>query len=81
MGDREYIGDLWLKYLKDNGLSFVIRLRDNNYNDAINATGKPIEKIEKKKKTKLDKYFQRILNLMVNLISLFLQPIKIGMGK
>jgi hypothetical protein len=36
--------------LKDNSLAFVIRLREKNYNDAINATGKPIEKLEKNKK-------------------------------
>ena len=49
IGDREYIGNLWLKYLKDNGLSFVIRLRDKNYQEATNARGKSIEKKAKKR--------------------------------
>jgi hypothetical protein len=57
IGDREYIGEMWLKYLKDNDLDFVIRLRDNSYNDAINATGKSIEKIEKKAKKRIGKAF------------------------
>lgn len=63
IGDREYIGSLWLKYLKENGLSFVIRLRDNNYNDAINATGKTIEKLEKRAKKHLGKAFSKAFEL------------------
>jgi len=63
IGDREYIGSLWLKYLKDNGLSFVIRLRDKNYNDAINATGKPIEKLERRAKKRLGQAFSKHFDL------------------
>ena len=63
IGDREYIGALWLKYLKDNGLSFVIRLRDKNYNDAINATGKPIEKLERRAKKRLGQAFSKHFEL------------------
>lgn len=63
IGDREYIGVTWLKYLKDNGLSFVIRLRDKNYNDAINANGKPIEKLEKKAKKRVGQVFSKYFEL------------------
>lgn len=63
IGDREYIGNTWLKYLKCNGLSFVIRLRDNNYNDAINETGKSIEKLETKAKNRLGKAFLKTFEL------------------
>jgi hypothetical protein len=63
IGDREYIGVMWLKYLKDNDLHFVIRLRDKNYNDAINATGKSIEKLEKKAKKRLGQVFSKHFEL------------------
>jgi hypothetical protein len=63
IGDREYIGVLWLKYLKDNGLSFVIRLRDKNYSHAINSKGKPIEKLEKKAKKRLGQVFSKRFEL------------------
>lgn len=63
IGDREYIGVLWFKYLKDNGLDFVIRLRDKNYNDAINAVGKSIEKLEKKAKKRLGRAFSKHFEL------------------
>ena len=53
IGDREYVGILWLKYLKDNNLTFIIRLRDKNYQEYINATGKSVEKLEKKAKKRL----------------------------
>jgi hypothetical protein len=54
IGDREYIGSEWFKELKVNQLDFIFRLRDKNYNDAINAVGKPIEKLERKVKSILE---------------------------
>lgn len=63
IGDREYIGGLWFKYLKDNELEFVIRLRDKNYNDALNATGKSIEKLENKAKKRLGQAFSKHFEL------------------
>jgi hypothetical protein len=63
IGDREYIGIMWLKYLKNNGLAFVIRLREKNYNDAINSTGKPIEKLEKKAEKRLGQVFSKHFEL------------------
>jgi Transposase DDE domain len=57
IGDREYIGLDWFKELKINKLGFVFRLRDNNYNEPINATGKSIEKLERKVK----KHIGRVL--------------------
>lgn len=57
IGDREYIGSEWFKELKNNKLNFIFRLRDKNYNEAINATGKSIEKLERKVK----KHIGRVL--------------------
>lgn len=31
IGDREFIGSSWFKYLKDNGIGILIRLKDNMY--------------------------------------------------
>lgn len=35
LADREYIGEEWFKYLKDNKLEFVIRLKKGIYKDYI----------------------------------------------
>jgi hypothetical protein len=49
LADREYIGKEWFKYLQDQGLDFIIRLRKNNYRKAINACdGKSWEEMERK---------------------------------
>lgn len=31
LGDREFIGDAWMAYLKREGIPFVLRLRENQY--------------------------------------------------
>lgn len=31
MGDREFIGDAWMSYLKRNKIAFIMRLRENQY--------------------------------------------------
>jgi hypothetical protein len=31
IGDREFIGSTWFKYLKDNSIGIIIRLKDNQY--------------------------------------------------
>ena len=49
IADREYIGKEWFKYLQDQGLDFIIRLRKNSYRKAINACkGKTWEEMERK---------------------------------
>ena len=55
IADREYIGIDWFKYLVDNDLYFVIRLKKNVYHDAINkASGKTVEElIQKVKRSKI----------------------------
>ena len=55
IADREYIGIEWFKYLHDNGLYFVIRLKKNSYHEAINkASGKTVaELIQKVKRSKV----------------------------
>ena len=63
IGDREYIGSIWLKYLKTNGISFVIRLREKNYTEAINAMGRSIEKLERKAKTRVGRAFSKPFDL------------------
>jgi len=35
LADREYIGEKWFKYLKKNGLEFIIRLKKNIYKDYV----------------------------------------------
>ena len=38
LADREYVGEDWFKYLVDNKIDFVIRLRDKNYQKDIDTT-------------------------------------------
>lgn len=46
LADREYIGEQWFKFLKDNGFDFVIRSKINAYKDAINAAeGKSVDEM------------------------------------
>lgn len=41
LADREYVGKEWFKYLKDKGISFVIRLRFGDYYEELDqAKGK-----------------------------------------
>jgi len=39
IADREYMGEEWFKYMIDNGLHFVIRLRHKVYESAVDALG------------------------------------------
>ncbi len=39
LADREYIGQKWFKYLKDNGIAFVIRLRFGDYFEQVDQAG------------------------------------------
>jgi len=49
LADREYIGEDWFCFLKDNQIDFVIRLRKKNYKEAVNAAeGKSYTTLEKK---------------------------------
>ena len=49
LADREYIGEKWFKYLVDNDLDFVIRLRDKNYQKYVNATtGRTYQQMKQK---------------------------------
>ena len=46
LADREYIGTDWFRYLIDNKIDFVIRLREKAYKAAINeASGKTYDQI------------------------------------
>lgn len=63
IGDREYIGADWFNELRVNKLNFIFRLRDNTYNDAINATGKSIEKLEKKAKKQMGRVLMKPFEL------------------
>jgi hypothetical protein len=38
IGDREFVGETWFKFLKDKGLRFVIRARKGDYMQAFDAT-------------------------------------------
>ena len=55
IADREYIGISWFKYLTDNELGFVIRLKKNIYHEAINkAKGKTVQElVQKVKRSKI----------------------------
>lgn len=81
VGDREYVGAVWFKYLKDNDLGFVIRLRDKNYQGAINAKGKSIEKLEKKAKKRIGQIFSKSFELGGGAYFLCLPPTKIEVEK
>lgn len=49
IADREYIGEDWFSFLKENNIDFVIRLRKKNYKEAVNAAaGKSYGSIERK---------------------------------
>lgn len=49
LADREYIGIEWFKYLIENNLNFVIRLKAKTYKSAINeAPGKEYDQIKTK---------------------------------
>lgn len=49
LADREYIGEDWFSFLKDNEIDFVIRLRKKNYKEAVNAvSGKSYGNLERK---------------------------------
>jgi hypothetical protein len=53
LGDREYIGAEWFKVLKRAGIDLVIRLRVGDYQAAIEASGKPLTRLESKAKSQL----------------------------
>jgi len=55
IADREYIGIDWFKFLIDNKLGFIIRLKKNIYHEAINAAGgKTVQElIQKVKRSKI----------------------------
>ena len=55
LADREYIGISWFKYLIDNEIDFVIRLKSKAYKSAINkAEGRTLdEMIAKVKRSKI----------------------------
>ena len=55
LADREYIGEDWFKFLKNNGFDFVVRSKTNAYRDAVNGgKGKTVEemiaKVQRSKK-------------------------------
>ena len=46
LADREYVGKKWFKFLKDNKMHFVIRLRNGDYaEDASQSKGKPYDRM------------------------------------
>lgn len=46
LADREYVGKKWFKYLKDNKINFVIRLRFSDYYEAVDsAAGKTYQQM------------------------------------
>jgi hypothetical protein len=49
LADREYIGEGWFCFLRDNKIDFVIRLRGKDYKEAVNAAaGKSYGTMERK---------------------------------
>jgi hypothetical protein len=41
LADREYIGEDWFTFLREQGIEFVIRLKANIYHEHVNATPGP----------------------------------------
>lgn len=61
IADREYIGKEWFKYLVDNGIDFIIRLKSGTYNEAVNqAQGRSYEDL--RSKVKRSKVASKILS-------------------
>ena len=51
VADREYIGTKWLKYLTDNEIDFIVRLKSGAYKDAVNqSVGRSYEQLINKVK-------------------------------
>jgi hypothetical protein len=51
MADREYIGTKWFKYLIDNEIDFIIRLKSGTYKDAVDeSAGRSYEQLRSKVK-------------------------------
>jgi len=44
LADREYIGEAWFKYLKVNGLEFIIRLKSNVYKQYVDEQRTGVDK-------------------------------------
>lgn len=44
LADREYIGKEWFNYLRNKGIGFIIRLKENTYVDAINEASQRARK-------------------------------------
>jgi hypothetical protein len=63
LADREYIGSDWFKVLTENGLDFVIRLREGNYQHAMQLAGIKLEKLEKKALKRVGAIFCRPFEL------------------
>lgn len=66
LGDREYIGSDWFKYLINKGIDFTIRSKKNTYVDAVNqADGRTYQQmIDKVLRSKLsDKAVGKIIEL------------------
>lgn len=63
LGDREYIGTEWFKILKNSLIDIVIRLRVTDYQYAIEQSGKPISKLERKAKSNLGRVIWKVFKL------------------
>jgi len=51
IADREYIGTKWFKYLIDNEIDFIIRLKSGTYKDAVDeSAGRSYEQLRSKVK-------------------------------
>lgn len=51
IADREYIGTKWFKYLTDNEIDFIIRLKSGTYKDAVDhSAGRSYEQLRSKVK-------------------------------
>jgi hypothetical protein len=49
LADREYVGEEWFSFLREQKIDFVIRLRKKNYKEAVNAAeGKSYGSLERK---------------------------------
>lgn len=55
LGDREFIGHDWLKFLKDNKLPFCVRVPKSHYIENINQTKFKAEDVWAKHKQRTDK--------------------------
>ncbi|MBK8825945.1 MAG: transposase [Saprospiraceae bacterium] len=80
IGDREFGGVCWYNYLNDNGITFVIRIKENQkvYHDSQKISVKNIVKSNSRKGRHSNNKNINMVNWKFMLVDLGLKMIKIN---